>query len=86
MIARARGGFPWASKTLAARAKHLAPMKLRIGGGAQSGDVYDKAFLTQKLPLITAMAQAMGAKLVWGTAPWWHNRSFFLILRHVFPY
>ena len=63
------GGFPWASKTLAARAKHLAPMKLRIGGGAQSGDVYDKAFVTQKLPLITAMTQAMGAKLVWGTAP-----------------
>ena len=61
--------FPWASARLAARARHLAPHKLRIGGGAQSHSVYDAAFLTQKLPLITALARAMNASLVWGVAP-----------------
>ena len=45
------------------------PLKLRIGGGAQRDTVYSPEFLTQKLPLITAMAKDMGAELVWGTAP-----------------
>jgi hypothetical protein len=61
--------FPWGSARLAARARHLAPHKLRIGGGAQRGSVYDRAFLTGKLPLITTLARAMNASLVWGVAP-----------------
>jgi hypothetical protein len=61
--------FPWSSKRLAARTRHLMPLKLRIGGGAQRSEVYSHDFLTQKLPLVTAMASNMGAQLVWGAAP-----------------
>jgi hypothetical protein len=67
--AELRQGFPWNSTVLAARARHLAPLKLRIGGGAQSHSVYDTAFLHHELPQITGLAAAMNASLVWGTAP-----------------
>jgi hypothetical protein len=64
-----RAPFPWSSPLLAARARHLAPMKLRIGGGDQSRVSYDDTFFTQELPKITSMARSMNASLVWGTKP-----------------
>lgn len=67
--------FPWASPLLIGRARHLAPWKLRIGGGAQSRIAYDEAFLARTLPLITGLARQANASLVWGTAPCSSHRA-----------
>ena len=60
--------FPWSSPSLAKLTAHLAPAKLRVGGGAQSHTVYNAAMLKQ-IGEIVAFKAAANVSLVWGTAP-----------------
>lgn len=60
--------FTWNSTTLAARAKHLAPAFIRVGGGSQSRIKYDE-FLEKRFPLIVQLASDMNMSLIFGTAP-----------------
>ena len=61
--------FEWNSTRLAARARHLTPAKLRIGGGNQGDVVYNEAFLSNAWPAILNLGRDSGMDLVWGMAP-----------------
>ena len=68
LAAGKRAPFPWSSPSLAKLTAHLAPAKLRVGGGAQSHTKYDAATLKQ-IGEIAAFKAAANVSLVWGTAP-----------------
>ena len=61
--------FPWSSPWLAKLTAHLAPAKLRVGGGAQSHTNYHDAAILKQIGEIVAFKAAANVSLVWGTAP-----------------